>query len=154
VSIEVPSAEGDRSFLLVRSGGSFYALPADRVRHVVRRLACHPVPGGRPYLLGLAQFAGEPLAVLDLHSMVEGIAPQSHHNATVILGSGSRDSWSVIGLAVNEALRVFSHAGAAAENPAGELVEGTLELETETARLVNTARLFHGDVAESGGGDG
>ncbi len=56
------SAEGDRTFLLVRSGGACYALPATQVRHVVRGLACHPVPGGRPHLLGLAQYAGEPLA--------------------------------------------------------------------------------------------
>jgi len=139
---EVPVAEGDRRFLLVRSGGSSYALPTTQVRHVVRGLACYPVPGGRPYLLGLAQFAGEPLAVLDLHSLAEGTAPQSHHRTTVILGRGAQDSWTAVGLAVTEALRVLTLVPAALTGQHGELVIGSVEFEGQEIKVVDTAVFF------------
>ncbi len=139
---EVPVAEGDRRFLLVRSGGSNYALPATQVRHVVRGLACYPVPGGRPYLLGLAQFAGEPLAILDLHSLAEGVAPQSHQRTTVILGRGALDSWTAVGLAVTEALRVQTLRQATLADQPGQLVTGSVVFEGEVIKVVDTAVFF------------
>jgi chemotaxis signal transduction protein len=151
MDIEVPAAEGDRRFLLVRSGGTFYAVPASQVRHVVRGLTCHPVPGGQAHLLGLAQFAGEPLAVLDLHSLAEGAPPQSSHRTTVILGRGARDSWTAVGLAVNEALMVRT-VDCIAENPRrGELVLGTVDLDGEKFNVVNAAVLFEDHRPGEGG---
>lgn len=135
----------------MRSGGTFYAVPADQVRHVVRGLACHPVPGGQPHLLGLAQFAGEPLAVLDLHSMAEGAPPQSSHRTTVILGRGARDSWTAVGLAVNEALRVQTVARIAGSGRQGELVSDTVDLDGERFKVVNTAVLFEERRPSEGG---
>jgi chemotaxis signal transduction protein len=151
MDIEVPAAEGDRRFLLVRSGGTFYAVPADQVRHVVRGLACHPVPGGQSHLLGLAQFAGEPLAVLDLHSMAEGAAPQSSHRTTIILGRGARDSWTAVGLAVNEALRVQTVAQIITNDERGELVAGAVDLDGERFKVINTAVLFEERRPSEGG---
>jgi chemotaxis signal transduction protein len=153
MDIEVPVAEGDRRFLLVRSGGSCYAVSAAQVRHVVRGLACYPVPGGQPHLLGLAQYAGEPLAILDLHSLAEGEAPQSHHRTTVILGRGKRDSWTAVGLAVNEALRVQNLAGEISDGPCDSLVAGTVDLEGETIKVINTGVLFEGGRSVEGSGD-
>jgi len=154
MDIEVPVAEGDRRFLLVRSGGSCYAVPAAQVRHVVRGLACYSVPGGQPHLLGLAQYAGEPLAVLDLHSMAEGEAPQAHYRTTVILGRGSRESWTAVGLAVNEALRVQTLVGEVSDGPREGLVSGAIDLEGETIKLVNTGVLFEDGRSGEGSGDG
>lgn len=151
---EVSVAEGDRAFLLVRSGGACYALPAAEVRHVVRGLACYPVPGGQPHLLGLAQFAGEPLAVLDLHSMVEGAAPQSQHRATVILGRGARDSWTAVGLAVTEALRVQQLSRPLRVDPSASLVTGAVDLEGEEVRVVDTTSFFEETRAGEGSADG
>jgi len=153
MDIEVPVAEGDRRFLLVRSGGSCYAVPAAQVRHVVRGLACYPVPGGQPHLLGLAQYAGEPLAILDLHSLAEGEAPQSHHRTTVILGRGQRDSWTAVGLAVNEALRVQNLEGGISGGCRDSLVAGTVDLEGETIKVINTGVLFEGGRSAEGSGD-
>ena len=147
---EVPVAEGDRAFLLVRSGGACYALPAAQVRHVVRGLACYPVPGGRPHLLGLAQFAGEPLAILDLHAIAEGAAPQAHHRTTVILGRGARESWTAVGFAVTEALRVQSLAGATPVDQSSGLVTESVELEGELIRVVDT-EVFFEEVRPGGG---
>jgi len=151
---EIPVAEGDRAFLLVRSGGSCYALPADEVRHVIRGLACYPVPGGRAHLLGLAQFAGEPLAVLDLHSMVEGAAPQSHHRATVILGRGARDSWTAVGLAVTEALRVQVLGPGGPVERSGSLVTHSLDFEDEQIQVVDTTTFFEETRTGEGSADG
>lgn len=151
---EVPVAEGDRPFLLVRSGGSCYALPAAQVRHVVRGLTCHPVPGGQPHLLGLAQFAGEPLAVLDLHAMAEGAAPRTHHRATVILGRGARDSWAAVGLAVTEALRVQHLARRGQTEHSCRLVAYAVDLEGEQVQIVDTAAFFEDVQTGGGGGDG
>ncbi len=153
MDIEVPVAEGDRRFLLVRSGGSCYAVPAAQVRHVVRGLACYPVPGARPHLLGLAQYAGEPLAILDLHSMVEGAAPQAHHRTMVILGRGSRESWTAVGLAVNEALRVQTLEMEISDGSYHGLVSGAVDLEGQIVKVVNTAVLFEENRPGEGSGD-
>lgn len=153
MDIEVPSGEGDRRFLLVRSGGSCYALPAHQVRHVVRGLVCHPVPGASPHLIGLAQFAGEPLAVLDLHAMAVGAAPQSSHRATVVLGRGARDSWTVVGLAVSEALRVQTFAVDAEEEGRTGFVSGAFEFNGEQIKVVDTAMLFEDRRLSEGGGN-
>jgi chemotaxis signal transduction protein len=108
------------------------------------------VPGSRPHLLGLAQFAGEPLAVLDLHAMAEGLEPQSHHRTTVILGRGARDSRAAIGIAATEALRVQALPGGVPSEQPGGLVSSAVELGDELIRVVDTLTLV--DERWSGGG--
>ena len=134
--------EGDRRYLLVRSGGAGWALPADQVRRVVRGLACHSAPGARPHLLGLAQFAGEPLAVLDLHALVTGGTPRSDHRATVILGRRGARSSAVLGLAIDEALRVVTLADPPQPDSPSPLVEGTLTIDGDSVKVLDTAGLF------------
>jgi chemotaxis signal transduction protein len=139
---EVARPAGVHRYLLVRSGGTGWALPADQVRRVVRGLACHPAPGARPHLLGLAQFGGEPLAVLDLHALVEGGTPRSDHRATVILGRRRARSGAVLGLAIDEALRVVALADPPQPGSPNPLVEGTLSIDGDSVKVLNTARLF------------
>ena len=134
--------EGDRRYLLVRSGGAGWALPADQVRRVVRGLACHPAPGARPHLLGLAQFGGEPLAVLDLNALVTGSTPRSDHRATVILGRHGAWSGSVLGLAIDEALRVVTLADPPQPGFPNSLVERSLTVDGDSVRVLNTDHLF------------
>ena len=134
--------EGHRRYLLVRSGGAGWALPPDQVRRVVRGLACHPAPGARPHLLGLAQFAGEPLPVLDLHALVTGGTPRSDHRATVILGRQGAWSGAVLGLAIDEALRVETLADPPQPGSPDPLVEGTLTIDGDSVYVLNTAHLF------------
>jgi hypothetical protein len=59
-----------------RSAAAALGLPAAAVRRVARALRLHPLPGAGEELLGLAEFAGEPLAVLDLARLL-GVKPQS-----------------------------------------------------------------------------
>ena len=106
ILIAMSGEEQRARYLLVRSGGRSYGVAADQVRHVVRGLLCHPVPGSRPHLLGLAQYGGEPLAVLDLQALLEKGRPRANYRATVVLGRRGRRSRTMIGLAVDEARRV------------------------------------------------
>ncbi len=139
---EVARPAGVRRYLLVRSGGTEWALPADQVRRVVRGLACHPAPGARPHLLGLAQFGGEPLAVLDLHALVAGGMPLSDHRATVIFGRRGTRSGAVLGLAIDEALRVVTLADPPQPGSPNPLAEGALTIDGDSVKVLNTARLF------------
>lgn len=52
--------------LVVRLGPQRVALPAAAIERVVRGLNILPLPGAAAATVGLAEFAGEPLAVVDL----------------------------------------------------------------------------------------
>jgi chemotaxis signal transduction protein len=143
VSQEVARGQGDRRFLLVRSGGIYCALPANQVRRIVRGLTCHSVPGGKPHLLGLAQYGGEPLAVLDILALVSGSAPRANNRATVIIGRERRGARTVLGLAVDEALRVATMAEFSDVEPGDHgLLEGTATCDHSAVKLLNTSVLF------------
>jgi chemotaxis signal transduction protein len=111
--------------LLVRVGETTAALPAAAVRRVVRSLRLHPLPGAGEGLLGLAEFAGEPLAVLDLARLmgaagVAGATPA----VTVVTWIGTAGDRELVGLAVDEALEVAELDAAVAAAGAGELLVG------------------------------
>jgi len=146
---EVARGARDRRFLLVRSGGVYCALPAAQVRLVVRGLTCHAVPGGQPHLLGLAQYGGEPLAVLDILALVSGGAPRANNRATVILGRKRRRSGTSLGLAVDEALRVVSVTEMPDAEIADGLVTGTVFLDDRPVKVLNTSVLFADDGSPS-----
>jgi chemotaxis signal transduction protein len=107
---EVKSGQEDQRYLLVRSGALKYALPVSDVVRVVRGLISYPVPGSEARLLGLSQYGGEPLPVLDLHAVVEGNPSASRYRSTVILGRGQPRDRPLLGLAVDDVLQVVSLA--------------------------------------------
>ena len=123
------------SHLLVRVGETTAAVPALAVRRVVRALELHPLPGAGDGLLGLSEFGGEPIAVLDLARLL-GVASASTAAppVTVVAWIGPRAERELVGLAVDEALEVASLDGAAVA--AGEAL-----LRGETVRLVDVERL-------------
>jgi chemotaxis signal transduction protein len=143
----------DRRILVVRSGASRLAVPTEDVVRVVRDLTCYPVPGSGPHLLGLAQYGGEPLPVLDLQAMVEGAAPGGLRSATIILGRGRERTHSLVGLAVDEVLRVTDLAIVGSPGGNTGLVLGVAEIEGENMKIVNTKRLLGGIAEESGAMD-
>jgi chemotaxis signal transduction protein len=119
--------------LLVRLGGVTAAMPAPAVRRVVRALELHPLPGAGEGLLGLAEFAGEPLAVLDLARLL-GLGEGGAAAVTVVAWIGPQAERELVGLAVDEALAVTSLDGAAIA--AGEALVGGAPV-----RLVDLERL-------------
>lgn len=123
--------------LLVRVGETTAALPAPAVRRVARALRLHPLPGAGEGLLGLAEFAGEPLAVLDLARLLGVASPAgSAPPVTVVAWLGSGADRELVGLAVDEALEVADLDVARAAAAGGELVVGE-----RPVRVVDLERL-------------
>ena len=93
--------------LLVQAGDQVCALPLGRVRRVIRALTVNPLPGAAAELLGLAEFGGEPLPVLDLALLVG--APAGAAAAlpvTIVVTAGPAGSSELAGLAADAALDV------------------------------------------------
>jgi len=151
---EVAPDDPHERFLLVRTGNLNCALPISDVVRVVRRLRCHAVPGSHPRLVGLAQYGGDPLPVLDLHVLVEHGISNVRQHPTVILGRGRNHGHSVLGLAVDEVLRVVDlpRRGAAASD--ASLVGETVEFEGTEVKVLNTQQLLQEERADSGAKDG
>lgn len=99
--------DNENHFLLVRSGGHRCAIPVESAKLVTRAPRVYPLPNSAPRLLGLAQVAGEPVAIVDLHALLdpEG-GPGAAHQLTVIIRKS--DGGSSLGLAVDEAFGVIS----------------------------------------------
>ena len=95
------------NYLLVRSGGYRCAIPVDAAKLVTKAAKIEPLPGSAPRFLGLAQVAGEPVAVVDLHALLDPTGdPGGVHELTVIVRGP--DGASTLGLAVDEAFGVVS----------------------------------------------
>lgn len=93
-------------YLLVRLGERVAALPALAVRRVVRGARLHPLPGAGPGLVGLAEFAGEPLAILDLAQLLGEERRNSRPQVTVVTWLGSGSDRELVGLGVDDAIEV------------------------------------------------
>jgi len=90
---------------MVRSGGYRCGIPVAAAKQVSSARRLDRVPGSDPRLLGLAQIGGEPVAVVDLHALLDPDgAPGGSHELTVVIRRG--DGTSAIGLAVDEAFGV------------------------------------------------
>jgi chemotaxis signal transduction protein len=150
---EVTSGQEDRRFLLVRSGTLKCALPASDVVRVVRGMIYYPVPGSQTRLIGLAQYGGEPLPVLDLHAVVEGSASGSRHRSTVILGRGRRRDRPFLGLAVDDVLQVVSLPVDSAPSGESEVVADAV-IEGDAVRILDTGRLLVDTSDDTGATNG
>jgi chemotaxis signal transduction protein len=106
------------SHLLVQAGEYVCALPLRSVRRVLRALPVHPLPGASPELKGLAEFAGEPLPILDLARLV-GAPPGGNpaYPVTIVVWVGPEQGREAVGLAADAALEV-------ADVPLGSVVAG------------------------------
>ncbi len=91
--------------LLVRTGETTCALALSAVRRVVRALPVSPLPGARRELLGLAEWSGDPLPILDLAALIgEPPGPRPSFPVTIVLRLGA----DALGLAADEALEVVN----------------------------------------------
>ena len=101
--------EGKGHYLLVRSGGHRCAIPVEAAKLVTRAPKVFPLHSSEPRLLGLAQIAGEPVAVVDLYALLhpEGGMGGGHELTVIIREPGGRSS---LGLAVDEAFGVIAVA--------------------------------------------
>jgi purine-binding chemotaxis protein CheW len=138
------------SHLLVRAGGYVCALPLGAVRRVVRALAVHPLPGGAPELKGLAEFAGEPLPVLDLARLVGAAAGGAGHAGapvTIVAWAGPAEAREMVGLSVDAALEVVEVAPETVVGGVGgasSLVAGEAAVRGQVVRVLDLAALGAG----------
>ncbi|MCS7181983.1 MAG: chemotaxis protein CheW [Thermoanaerobaculum sp.] len=134
-------AEG-RRFLLLSAGDRLAAVEARQVRRILRELPTVPLPGAQPQLLGLAEFAGEPLAVLDLAKVLgAGPGPAPSFPVTVVLWVGPPSRREAVGLRADAALDVVT-IPAERIVPGGEgLVVGEAALPQGTAEILDLSRL-------------
>jgi purine-binding chemotaxis protein CheW len=78
------------------------ALPLETVIETMRPLPIEPVPGMPPFLQGVALVRGEPVPVVDLHTLFDGRKPGSP-GRFLLLRTGQRR----VALAVEAVLGVF-----------------------------------------------
>jgi len=129
-------------FLLVRSGGHRCAIPVESAKLVTKAPKVYPLPSSAPRLLGLAQVAGEPVAVVDLHALLDPDGkPGGGHELTVIVrrpGGGSS-----LGLAVDEAFgvtEVSRRSDRSADDP--EWVAGRVSMDDRSVVILDPELLF------------
>jgi chemotaxis signal transduction protein len=130
------------SHLLVRAGEYVCALPLVAVRRVVRALPVHPLPGSTQELKGLAEFAGEPLPILDLGRMVNsppGATPA--YPVTVVVWVGPPESHEMVGLACDAALEVVDVPPGSILAGGDGFVLGEASLGGEVVRVLHLAAL-------------
>lgn len=120
--------------LVVRLGEALAALPAAGVRRVVRGVRLHGLPGSGAGLLGLAEFAGEPLAVVELATLIGLEAAATPPPVTVVAWVGVGEERELLGLAVDDALEVADFAGE-------DLSSGAALLRGRPVRLVDLESL-------------
>ncbi len=141
MSASTPGSEGALRALLVATGEALCAVPVHQVRQVVRALPVHPLPGAAPELLGLAEFTGEPIPVLDLARMVD--APAGARPAvpvTVVAWAGPPAARELVGLAADAAIEIVAIARVAAGAP-GRLVRGEVAVGGRPVRVLNLETL-------------
>jgi len=130
------------SHLLVRAGDYVCALPLKSVRRVIRALPIHPLPGAAAELKGLAEFGGEPLAVLDLARLVAappGANPL--YPVTVVAWVGPPDGRDMVGLAADAALEVVDVKPESVVGGDGGFVLGETSLKGELVRVLDLEAL-------------
>lgn len=128
--------------LLVQAGQYLCALPLVALRRVERGLTVHPLPGGPPQLLGLAEFAGEPLPVLDLGRLVgapPGATPQLP--VTIVAWAGHGDEREAVGLAADAALAIAAIPAGPWPGEVRGLVRGEVALGGQLVRVIDPAWL-------------
>jgi purine-binding chemotaxis protein CheW len=97
----------------VRVGGQAYGVPVDSVVEVVRMVALSPIPGGPPWMAGLADLRGVAVPVVDLASRLGQLAQAAVVDRRIVI---TGDPAAPFGLIVDQV------AGVAAADPPKEPV--------------------------------
>ncbi len=127
-------------YLLVATGAHRCALPIGRVRGIVPSLGVFPLPTTDPNLLGLAEYAGEPLPVFDLAGVV-GAPPggAAEFPVTVVVWVGSEQEREAVALAADGVLRLAELPVTPHEAGTGEVVDEVVELDGTVVHVLDLA---------------
>jgi chemotaxis signal transduction protein len=131
-----------RRFLIVRTENLRWALDLRSVRRILKSILTFPVPGAQPELLGLGQWRGEPLPLLDLHVLLEGGEPSAgNHKVTVVVRVSSGDEREYFGLAVDEAVDVVRIAEDELESTGQGLIVAEAAIGSHLVRVIDLSGL-------------
>ena len=151
MGIDSDRPDSKAHYLLVRSGGHRCAIPVEAAKLVTRTPRVYPLHSSDPRLLGLAQVAGEPVAVVDLHVLLDPTSDTSGgHELTVIVGQPG--GGSSLGLAVDEAFGVIAVAALQPRGPTDpKWMAGRSSMDEGTVVMLDPEQLF---VAPNAGWEG
>ena len=128
--------------LLLETGEFLCALPIGRVRQVMRALQVYPSPGTAAGFLGLAEFAGEPIPVLDLGRLVGAPAgARPARPVTVVAWAGPAGHRELVGLAADAALEIVDVAPDATGSGRAGVVGGPVAAGGRAVRVLDMEEL-------------
>ena len=126
------------TYLIVQVGAFLLGIPSDRVVQVVRSMSIHPLPGAGPSVVGLSQFGGEPLVVLDLGHLAGMDSFRVGEDSVVVVGLvGSSDRLEKVGLAVDDALRLCDLGERTDSAEAASPQEPVVTIDCRSVRLLD-----------------
>lgn len=135
-------ASGSVPCLLVQAGDDLCAVPIAVVRRVVRALPTHPLPGAGPELVGLAEFGGEPLAILDLARLLSAPSgAKAVYPVTIVVAAGSAEARELIGLAADAAVEIVAVPTSGVVTVGAGLVRGETTIGGRLVRIIDLEAL-------------
>jgi chemotaxis signal transduction protein len=119
--------------LLVKVAGRRMLLPADRVGEIARIVACEPIPGTAPWVLGSFVWRGQPAVAVDLATRLGGAPAVGLERAMIVLDGAPAVALvveDVLGLVEDPILAEADGGGGAAP------VVGACRLDEEAVAIV------------------
>lgn len=143
---ERPDALPDGAFEVLRCsvGGTFYGIPIDRVREIVRYIQVTPVADVPEAVAGAIDVRGEILAVVDARCRFgKPVTPPRRGTAIVLVRTADRS----VGLVVDEVLDVLGVTRDLLTTPGGmfaraEAIVAIATLDAEIVQIVDLERVL------------
>jgi chemotaxis signal transduction protein len=132
--------------LLVKVAGRRMLLPGDRVGEIARIVACDPVPGSPPWVLGTFLWRGQPGLAVDLGARLGGARASGLETIMIVL-----DGAPTVALVVEDVLGLVEDpvlAEVGGEEGAASLLVGACRLDEEAVPIV-APEAVERDVRES-----
>lgn len=140
-SENAPSSIQD-TYLIVQVGTSFLGIRSDRIVQVVRSMSIHPLPGAGPSVVGLSQFGGEPLVVLDLGRLAGIDSFRVGEDSVVVVGLvGPSERVEKVGLAVDDALQLHDLAERTGAAGSAESHTPSARVDGQAVQLLDLSKL-------------
>jgi chemotaxis signal transduction protein len=131
---------------VAKSAGETFGIPTENIIRVLRNLTIHGVPGAGAPMIGLTQYAGEPVPVIDLVELAAGEKRPGSHSVVVLLRCGTAPTTEVVGVAIDEAVRLVTADVDFGTQAAETVVSGMVCIEGVELRLVNPEKIGNNRV--------